>query len=98
MTLGVVATSRKPDEHRLAIHPSHVGRLAEDVRAQMLLEHGYGERFGVPDEDLAGLVAGMRSREALLAESDIVVLPKPQPADVAAMHEGQVLWGWPHCV
>ena len=40
----------------------------------------------------------MRSREQLIAECDIVVLPKPQHADVAAMRPGQVLWGWPHCV
>jgi len=33
-----------------------------------------------------------------LKDSDVVVLPKPQHEDIAAMHEGQVLWGWPHCV
>ena len=27
-----------------------------------------------------------------------MVLPKPQHEDVARMHAGQVLWGWPHCV
>ena len=28
----------------------------------------------------------------------MVLLPKPQHADVAALRAGQVLWGWPHCV
>ncbi|MGI8900565.1 MAG: alanine dehydrogenase, partial [Nocardioides sp.] len=27
-----------------------------------------------------------------------LLLPKPQASDLADMHEGQVLWGWPHCV
>ena len=27
-----------------------------------------------------------------------MLLPKPQHADVAALREGAVLWGWPHCV
>ncbi len=27
-----------------------------------------------------------------------MVLPKPQPEDLAELRIGQVLWGWPHCV
>jgi alanine dehydrogenase len=97
-TLGVVRTSRKPDEHRLPIHPAHVARIDPALRERILLEEGYGERFGVTDEELAPLVAGLLPRDRLLAESDIVLLPKPQASDLAAMHPGQVLWGWPHCV
>jgi alanine dehydrogenase len=26
------------------------------------------------------------------------LLPKPQPPDLEEMRDGQVLWGWPHCV
>ena len=62
------------------------------------LERGYGERFGVPDDQLAPFVGGFRTRDELFAECDVVLLPKPQPADLAQMREGQVLWGWPHCV
>ena len=43
-------------------------------------------------------MGGLRSREQLLADCDIVVLPKPVSGDVAEMRAGQVLWGWPHCV
>ena len=43
-------------------------------------------------------MGGLRSREELIAECDIVVLPKPLHEDVAALRSGQVLWGWPHCV
>jgi alanine dehydrogenase len=64
----------------------------------MRLEHHYGERFGYGDDELAGLVAGLASREELLADSDVVLLPKPQLADVSAMRTGATLWGWPHCV
>ena len=53
LSLGVVGTSRKPDEHRLPIHPGHLGRIDAELRRGMFLEHGYGQRFGVADEELA---------------------------------------------
>lgn len=98
LSLGVMARSLKENERRLAIHPLHVERIAADLRERIYLEHGYGERFGVPDEYLAACVAGLRTRAELVAECDVILLPKPQPADLAEMREGQVLWGWPHCV
>jgi alanine dehydrogenase len=96
--LGVIGTSAKENELRLPLHPQHLGGLDPDLRARITLEHGYGERFGVSDTDLAGVVAGLASREEILAGSDVVLLPKPQHADVARLREGAVLWGWPHCV
>jgi alanine dehydrogenase len=98
LTAGVVATSRKPDERRLAIHPAHLERLDAGVRERLFLESGYGERFGLADEDLSPLVAGMRSREELLGECDVIVLPKPLAEDLETLRHGQVVWGWPHCV
>ena len=98
LTLGVLAHSRKRNEHRLPIHPSHLDRIDPDIRRRMLLEEGYGERFGVSDRRLAALVGGLRSREQVIAECDICVLPKPTADDVAGLQTGQVLWGWPHCV
>lgn len=98
LSLGVIATSRKQDERRLAIHPAHVGRLAPEVRRRVFLEHGYGTRFGVADEVLAPLVAGMRTREELTAGCDVVLLPKPLADDLEPLRRGQVVWGWPHCV
>jgi alanine dehydrogenase len=97
-TLGVVSTSRKPDERRLAIHPAHLERIGAGLRQRILLEHGYGRSFDVTDAALAGEVGGLRSREQLLEECDIVLLPKPLPEDLAAMRPSTVLWGWPHCV
>jgi alanine dehydrogenase len=98
LTLGVVATSRKRDEHRLAIHPEHIGHIDSGLRRRIFLERGYGERFGVSDEQLAEQVGGLRSREQLMDECDVVLLPKPVAEDLAGLAAGQVLWGWPHCV
>lgn len=98
LSLGVIARSGKENEHRLPIHPLHLDRIDADLRDRIYLEHGYGERFGVADEHLAASVAGMRSREELIAQCDVILLPKPLAADVAQLREGQVLWGWPHCV
>ena len=98
LTLGVVARSRKENEHRLPIHPRHFERIDADLRERVFLEHGYGEPFGVADEQLAGLVGGLRTHEQLVAECDVVLLAKPLRDDVAELRPGQVLWGWPHCV
>jgi alanine dehydrogenase len=98
LSLGVIARSRKEHEHRLAIHPRHVQRIEPGLRERIYLECGYGEQFGVPDEQLAPCVAGLRTRAQLFAACDVILLPKPQHEDLAQMREGQVLWGWPHCV
>lgn len=98
LTLGVLSSTRKPDERRLPIHPLHLKRTAPEVRQHLIVEEGYGERFGLSDSHLAPLVGRIAPRAQLLAEADVVLLPKPQPADLAELREGQVLWGWPHCV
>ena len=98
LRLGVIGSSQKENEHRLPIHPDHLARIPAELRGQMTLEHGYGHRFRRSDEELAGLVSGFASRAEILADSDVVLLPKPQHADVEAMRAGAVLWGWPHCV
>ena len=98
LSLGVMGRSGKEHERRLAIHPGHAQRLRADLREHVWLERGYGERFGVRDAQLAPFVAGLRSREQLFADCEVILIPKPQPQDLMAMRAGQVLWGWPHCV
>jgi alanine dehydrogenase len=98
LTLGVVATSRKPDERRQAIHPAHLERIDADLRARMFFERGYGDALGSSDEEIEPLVGGMRSRDELFARCDVLLLPKPLPADLETLRPGQVVWGWPHCV
>lgn len=98
LTVGLVATSRKENEHRLAIHPAHLDRIDPGLRGQIFLEHGYGDRFGYPDELLAPLVAGLRTRAELFAECDVLLLAKPLAEDLEQMRPGTIVWGWPHCV
>jgi alanine dehydrogenase len=97
-TLGVIATSRKENERRLPIHPSHVGELDAELRSGIFLERGYGAPFGIGDGELERLVGGLRERKQLVRECDALLLPKPTPADLAEMCEGQTLCGWVHCV
>ena len=98
LTLGVIATSHKVAERRLPIHPAHFERIDESFRDRIMIETGYGIAVGLDDEALAPFVGRIASRSEIMAEADIVLLPKPQVADLEEMHEGQTLWGWPHCV
>jgi len=98
LSVGVMARSLKENERRLPLHPHHLGRIPDDLREHVYLERGYGERFGLSDDDLKGWVAGFRTREELVAECDVILQPKPLLSDIAALRVGQVLWGWPHCV
>lgn len=98
LSLGVLAHSRKENERRLPIHPAHFDRIDPELRQRILLEHGYAQHFGATDDGLAGLVGGIRSRDQLIAECDVILLPKVQAEDLAEMIAGQVVWGWPHCV
>jgi len=98
LRLGVMATSRKVDERRVPIHPAHFERIDEDLRARMILERGYGLRFGIDDAELEPLVGAMAERETIIRDADVVLLPKPQASDLEELRDGQVLWGWPHCV
>jgi len=98
LSLGVLATSAKENERRLPIHPTHIGRIDADLRSRMVLERGYGHHYGVSDDHLGPQVAALRSREEIIATTDVVLLPKPTLDDVAGLRDGQVLWGWPHVV
>ena len=98
LSLGAIARSRKSNEYRLPIHPAHLNLVDPAIRRSIFLETGYGVRFGASDDQLATLVAGLRTREQLIAECDVILLPKPTADDLADLRVGQVLWGWPHCV
>src|ERR1051325_5531786 len=98
LSLGVLARSRKPNERRLPIHPAHFVKIDEQLRQRIFIEQGYGAEFGATDDGLAGLVAGIRTREQLIADCDVILLPKVQADDLAELNVGQVVWGWPHCV
>ena len=98
LTLGVIGSSSKQDEQRAPIDPAHFATIPDDLRARIRLERGYGERFGVRDQELEPFVAGLLDRAELLDQSDVVLLAKPTDADLPGFGENQVVWGWPHCV
>jgi alanine dehydrogenase len=95
---GIIGASSKENEWRLPIHPDHFSVIPDAVREHLYVEHGYAQRYGMGDEDLRPLVGGVESREQLLAGCDLVVIPKPTEADLAAMKANGVLCGWVHCV
>lgn len=98
LTLGVTSRSSKPNERRLPIHPLHIERIPENIRRRTYFETGYGQPFGISDDHIAALAAGIRSRDELIDECDVILLPKPQATDLESLRPGQILWGWPHCV
>jgi alanine dehydrogenase len=93
-----MARSRKENERRLPVHPEHLHTVDEDLRAQLFFEEGYGLPFGMSDDTLAALVGGVRTRDELIEQCDVILLPKVQAEDLAELRDGQVVWGWPHCV
>lgn len=95
---GIPGTSRKENERRVPIHPAHLERIPPDLRSGITLENGYGQPFGFGDDRLRALGFPLAPRARVLGESELVILPKPVVADLSAMAEGAVLWGWPHCV
>jgi alanine dehydrogenase len=98
LTLGVMARSLKENERRLPLHPHHFSNIPAPLRDHILLEHGYGQHFGVTEEQLKPWVAGFRTRDELIEQCDVLLQPKPVLSDITSMRPGQVLWGWPHCV
>jgi len=98
LTTGIIGVSSKENEWRLPIHPDHFPLIPETVRQHLYLEQGYAQRYGLGDEDLRPFVAGVEPRDQLLGGCDLVIIPKPTEADLAAMREGGVLCGWVHCV
>ena len=98
LTIGVVGTSKKKNERRVAIHPEHLPRLPETVRDRLIFEEGYGEPFDIADSEIAAQVGGIATRSELLANTDVVILAKPVLEDLQELHEGAILWGYPHCV
>jgi alanine dehydrogenase len=98
LDLGVIARTAKENERRLPLHPRHLDRLSDQVRPHVFLEEGYGETFGVTDDELRPLVGGLLTRAELIARCDVILLTKPSTDDLLELREGQILWGWPHCV
>ena len=63
------------------------------MRGRISPSRGTAGRFGFADEDLAPLVGAVGSREQLIGNCDVLVIPKPTPADLLELPEGKVLRG-----
>ena len=94
LTVGVLKSPVGRQDKRLPIHPDHIAGIDPDLRAHLLLENGYGEAFGVPDDNLQPLVGGMLKRSELIEHTDVFLVVEPSPTDVASMRPGQVVCGW----
>jgi alanine dehydrogenase len=98
MRIGIIGTSRKENERRVPIYPEHLPLYPETLRKKMIFEAGYGLNYGLEDEYFTSYGSAVGERDSLLAECDLVLLPKPTPADLALMKPHQVLFGWSHSV
>lgn len=98
LSLGVLHQSHKENEQRLALHPKLLDRVPTGLRQKVRFEDGYGSLFGIANGQLGVGFGPCASREELLSECDVVLLPKPVPDDLRQLRPGSVLWGWPHCV
>ena len=99
LTVGVIGKSLKENEKRVAIHPEHIKYIPIRFRKQITFEEGYGLRFGMSDDTIAKLTSGrVSSREEILNNFDCVIMPNPLAEDLTQIHEGAIVWGWPHCV
>ena len=99
MDMAVIGQSRKPYEKRVAVHPRILNQLPPEVVHKLHFEKGYGERFGVSDEQMESWTGNpMRTREELFRTFKTVILPKPVLADFQEAREGTTFWGWIHSV
>ncbi len=98
MKLALFKTSQHENEHRLPIHPQHLPLIPQELRKDMVFESGYGSDFGYDDAYFEQHGFSVASYDALFEKAEVIVMPKPRVADMDRMKEGQVLFGWVHCV
>lgn len=98
MIAGIFKTSEKENEKRIPILPEHLKFIPDFYRPQLYFEEGYGNDYGISDHQIHGLGFNTLAREELFAKCNMLILPKPLRSDFDKMNEGQIHWGWPHCV
>jgi NAD(P) transhydrogenase subunit alpha len=80
-------------ERRVALTPDVIGKLTS-AGLEVLVESGAGEAAWFPDSGYAEAGASVLSRDELMAAADAVVtVGKPDAALVAALRQGQAVFG-----
>lgn len=98
LTIGVIGQSLKENEKRVPIHPDQIDWINISIRKKMYFEAGYGKPFQIHDEHIAEKTAGILSRKEIFEKCDVIVLAKPDPADLPYFKPGKTIWGWLHTI
>lgn len=99
MKIAVIGTSRKENEKRVAIHPSQISLIPEEIRSQLVFEKGYGVDFGMNDDRITSLTGNQpRERKYLYKNFNAFLITKPVIEDFKEMKDGSLVWGWVHSV
>lgn len=99
MSVAIIGSSTKENEHRVPIHPTHLAQMNPDVLNELVFEKGYGEMFGYDDNYFAALTGHpCLDRKTCLSSIDKIILPKPTEEDIKQMKPNTTLWGWVHAI
>ena len=98
MKLGVFGTSLKKNEYRIPLHPKHLVELSDDILERLYIEEGYADKFGFDISTISSKLGGILTRKDLFQFCDVLILPKICQLDYSQFREGQVIYGWPHCI
>jgi alanine dehydrogenase len=85
----------KDNEFRVAITPTGVRTLAQ-AGHQVLVERSAGLAIGIQDRDYAAAGAGIADAEGVFAADIVFKVKEPQPAELARLGAGQILFCYLH--
>ena len=91
LTMGLLGTSLKENEQRAPLDPRQISQIDAALRERLIVEAGYGERFGVSDTQLQVVVGAIVPRRDVFQRADIVVLPKITAGEKEFFRDGQTV-------
>ncbi len=99
MDIAVIGTSKKENEKRVSIHPSHICQIPINIRKHLFFEKGYGIPFGMDDETIYSLTGNsLLERKELFKKFKAIIITKPVIEDFEEMLDETLVWGWIHSV
>ncbi|MCP4089301.1 MAG: hypothetical protein GY746_05870 [Gammaproteobacteria bacterium] len=96
--IGFIGSSLKKHEKRAPLHPADFDKLPQFITESCAIDIGYFRFFPGYGENVLTTPIKVIPREEVLRNSKIVVIPKPTPNDLELLSEGQIVFGWGHCV